>query len=90
MNEESFLRSLAEFFHERNGLPESEITWDTNLVDSRILDSFGVIELFFHMERTLGRALDVEGFALDSVGTPRRIYEKYIVTNSHVGEVGET
>ncbi|HEU4727013.1 MAG TPA: phosphopantetheine-binding protein [Kofleriaceae bacterium] len=78
MSRDEFLGVLAEFLHERTGLARSALTLDTDLVESRILDSFGVIELFFHMESLLGCSLDVSDFALDSVGTPRRIYDRYL------------
>jgi hypothetical protein len=86
MNEQAFLRNLAEFLRDRAGHPPEELTLDTDLVESRVLDSFLVIELFFHMEGVLGRSLDVDGFAIESVGTPRRIYERYVKNSCEAGE----
>jgi acyl carrier protein len=77
MSEQELLASVAAFLHERTGVGLDELTLDTDLVGSRLLDSFGVIELFFHMESLLGRPLDVTGFTLESVGTPRAIHRRY-------------
>ena len=61
-----FLTTLAEG-------EETEITPDTDLIDSGVIDSLSIVQMLSFIEDKLSVSIGLEELGLDSVRTPRGI-----------------
>jgi hypothetical protein len=79
MSENAFLVRLNEWLCQyRPELATQPLTWDVDLIDSRIVDSLLFVEFLMFVEHLAGRELGKIGGSVEPFRTPRTIYTNFI------------
>lgn len=74
----SAARAIREFLASRSGLSPGCFTDHMDLLETGVLDSLGLLELYAFLETFTGQPLEDEHLNLDSVRTIRRIYDHFV------------
>jgi acyl carrier protein len=74
ISEEDFIARAREFLGTRLGSAADDLTADTELIRSGLLDSLLVLEFFFFLEQVRGSAVPEREVSNDSLATLRRAY----------------
>jgi acyl carrier protein len=73
LNEDVFVAKAVAFLTDR--IQVTELTPETELIESGLLDSLGILEFYLFLEECRGEAIPAEAASLADLGTLRRAYE---------------
>ena len=72
-----FVESVLLYLSEMDHTGSIEITPDTDLIETGIVDSFSITQLILFVEETLSIEINLDDPTLDSIRTVRRINMTY-------------
>lgn len=73
---EQFIQRLVSWLAKsREGLDPATVTWDADLIDTRIIDSLLFVEFVLFLEDIVGADLGEALTSINNFRTPARIYE---------------
>ena len=72
------VQKLVDWVAQRQGAADVEVGPDTDLLGSGILDSMGLVSLFFLVETMGGEPVDVAAAVAEGPITPARVVARYL------------
>jgi acyl carrier protein len=76
-NERPVPKLLLDFFEETVPERVDEITWEVDLIETRLLDSLHFAELVFYLEEATDMEIDLTQLTIDTFRTVGTIYENF-------------
>lgn len=84
MERHEFYKKATAFIVKCSGVSFDEISPDTHLVNSGIVDSLLLTELIFFVENVIGHPIDIDNFRLDSFESLQTIYDTTVANNERL------
>lgn len=73
LDEGAFVSKATAFLNDR--IEVRELTPDTELIESGLLDSLGILEFYLFLEECRGQGIPPEAASLEDLATLRRAYD---------------
>jgi len=73
MSSNEFITSILAYLAGLENASSIEITPDTDLIESGVIDSFSITLLILHIEEILGIEININDPTMDSIRTVRRM-----------------
>ena len=78
--EDEFIKTALRFLEEI-GADAAAVKPETNLIDSGILDSLGILAFLDFLEQQSGESIEIDGMTIESISTLHNAYQFMVMVS---------